>query len=91
MARKKKQKQESITMEDKLKKARELRLRKIGISKKELEKNNREDFRKYFIKLKRILKLESYMENIIWLHLKASGFDTKSKFDEGVKHFGYKI
>lgn len=53
--------------------------------------NDREEFRKFFIGLKRKLNLESDRENVIWLHLKAIGMDKKEKFNEGVKHFGYKI
>lgn len=53
--------------------------------------NDREEFRKFFIGLKRKLNLESDLENVIWLHLKAIGMDKKEKFNEGVKHFGYKI
>jgi len=55
------------------------------------ERNNRKEFKSYFIRLKRKLKLDSSLEEVIWLHLRAMGFDHKDKFDEGIKHFGYKI
>ncbi len=55
------------------------------------EKYKREDFRKYFVQLKRKLGLEPELENIIWLHFKAAGFDEKEKFDDGIRHFGYKL
>ena len=80
-----------ISKEEKIKLARERRLQKAGISKQELEKNIKEEFRKYFIRLKRILNLDSSMEKVIWLHLKSAGFAKKELFDEGIRHFGYKI
>lgn len=92
MARKRKNKE--ITMlsnEDKLQKAKELRLRKAGITVKQLEENTREEFRKYFAKIKRTLSLSSDMEEIVWLHLKSTGFNRKDKFDDGLRHFGYKF
>lgn len=49
----------------------------------------RECFRRYFVKLKRQIKLDSSLENIIWLHLKAIGCDKEELFDKGVKNFGY--
>lgn len=53
--------------------------------------NTREEFRKYFVGLKRKLNLPPEIENALWLHLKATGNDKKEKFEEGVRHFGYKI
>lgn len=53
--------------------------------------DTREEFRKYFVGLKRQLNLAPELENAIWLHLKATGNDKKEKFNEGVQHFGYKI
>ena len=53
--------------------------------------STREEFRKYFVGLKRKLNLAPELENVIWLHLKATGMDSKDKFNEGVAHFGYKI
>lgn len=55
------------------------------------EVNHREEFRKFFIQINTKLKLNRNMEDVIWLHLKASGFDKKEKFNEGVLHFGYKL
>lgn len=78
-------------VDEKLKQAREKRIRLAGLSVKKIEENNREEFRKYFTRLKRQLNLSSDLENIMWLHFKASGFDKKSKFEDGVKHFGYKL
>jgi hypothetical protein len=53
--------------------------------------NNREDFRKYFLKIKRKLSLDKSLEDILWVHLKAIDHDKKELFEQGVKHFGYKI
>ena len=53
--------------------------------------DDREDFRKYFLKLSRKLNLEKYLEEVIWIHLKTIKHDNKELFDEGIKHFGYKI
>lgn len=60
-------------------------------SKKICSENTREEFRKFFIKIKGKLKLTKDMEEVIWLHFKAAGFDKKEKFIDGIKHFGYKI
>jgi len=74
---------------------REMRLKMAEESVKENpiqdEKKTREEFKQYFVKLKRKLGLKPDLENIIWLHFKAAGFDKKEKFDSGVEHFGYKI
>lgn len=52
---------------------------------------SREEFRKFFIKVKSKLGLDKSMEQVIWTHFKVSGFDKKDKFEEGIKHFGYKL
>jgi hypothetical protein len=56
---------------------------------KSSEVDQREEFRKFFVKVSGQLKLDKSMESILWLHFKASGFDKSEKFDEGIKHFGY--
>lgn len=61
------------------------------MAKKEAIEDSREEFRKYFVGLKRKLGLAPELENVIWLHLKAVNMAQKDKFNEGVKHFGYKI
>ena len=76
---------------DKIKKARAERMARSGVTVKMVEENTREEFRKYFVQIKKKLGLGKEMENVIWLHFKAAGFDKKDKFDEGVKHFGYKL
>ena len=55
------------------------------------EKKNREDFKKFFIKLKRKLNLDPSIEEVMWEHFKAEGFSKKENFEKGTKHFGYKI
>jgi len=65
---------------------------KIGKKDKELKETEvREEFRRFFIQLKRKYNLDSSLENIIWLHFKSSGFNRKEKFIDGIKHFGYDI
>ena len=51
----------------------------------------RDEWRQYFVKLKRKLNLDPSLEQVMWLHFKSSGFTSKDRFDEGVKHFGYEI
>ena len=55
------------------------------------EEDVREDFKKYFIKLRRKLNLNSQLEEVIWLHLKAIKMASQDKFDDGVRNFGYKV
>ena len=44
------------------------------------EEEVREQFRVYFVKLKRKLELDPNLENVLWVHLKASGFNKKELF-----------
>ena len=53
--------------------------------------NSREDFRKYFLKINKKLKIEKYLEEAIWIHLETIGCNKKELFEQGVKHFGYNI
>lgn len=55
------------------------------------EEEIREQFRQYFVKLRRKIKLEANLENVLWLHLKSSGFNKKELFDKGIENFGYKV
>lgn len=84
---------QSVELSDaeKIKKARAERMARAGVTEKQVEENTREEFRKYFVQIKKKLGLGKEMENVIWLHFKAAGFNKKEKFDEGVKHFGYKL
>jgi hypothetical protein len=60
-------------------------------NKKKDKNNNREDFRKYFLKLNKKLNLNKSLEEVIWIHLKTIEHDKKELFDKGVEHFGYKL
>ncbi|MDD5650676.1 MAG: hypothetical protein PHF86_09705 [Candidatus Nanoarchaeia archaeon] len=51
----------------------------------------RKEFKKFFSKIKKQLKLDNSLEEIIWIHFKAAGFDKVEKFEQGIKHFGYQI
>lgn len=62
-----------------------------GKEKQTREEDTRKEFKKYFIQLKRKLNLDPSLENVIWLHFKSAGFANEKLFDEGIKHFGYKI
>jgi hypothetical protein len=91
MARPKKIEKESLPSEEKAKIARELRMRKAGVTKEQIEQNVREEFRLFFIRIKKSLGISSNLEEIIWLHFKSCGFDRPEKFEDGIKHFGYRI
>lgn len=93
MAEEKKTKKK-LSDEEKIAKARKKRLalaEERGIKKSQEKDNSREDFRKYFLKLNKKLKLNKSLEEVIWVHLKTIGCNKKELFDKGVKHFGYKI
>jgi hypothetical protein len=80
------------TDKEKIEKARKKRLAlaKQSVPAQE-QTDSREEFRKYFLKLKKSLNLEKYLEEVIWAHLKAIKHDKKELFDKGIQHFGYKI
>lgn len=50
--------------------------------------DSREEFRKFFAQKKSKLSLSSSLENVLWLHFTAYGFDKKENFSAGLKHFG---
>lgn len=79
--------------EDKIAKARKRRLALAKEQGSEVSdrSNDREDFRKYFLKISKRLGLKKYLEEVIWTHLKTINCDKKDLFDKGLKHFGYKI
>jgi hypothetical protein len=54
----------------------------------EKTEDSKEEFRKFFAQEKSKLNLSPSLESVIWLHLKAYGFDKKEKFSSGLKHFG---
>lgn len=55
------------------------------------DSEKREQFRIFWARSKKryVTKTEG-LENILWLHLKATGNDKPEKFEEGLKHFGLK-
>lgn len=89
----KKTKKKTESDAEKIAKARKKRLAlaKDQNSKIEEKSNDREDFRKYFLKVSKKLGLKKYLEEVIWTHLKTIECDKKELFDKGLKHFGYKI
>lgn len=96
MARKKKQEEKDMQVVDnsaeRIKAAREAR-KKLWEEKQKKEKpqDDRDEFRKFFIRIKGKLGLDESMEKVIWLHFKRAGFDKKEKFEKGIKHFGYEL
>ena len=78
---------------DNFQEARKKRLAVWELKQKDLQKkeNTREEFRKFFIKIKNKLSLEKEMEKVLWIHFKSAGFDKKEKFEAGIKHFGYNL
>ena len=77
---------------DRIEKARKRRIALAKEMKKAEDKTDeRENFRRYFLKLSKKLSLNKSLEEVIWTHLKAIKHDKKELFDKGVKHFGYKI
>ena len=81
-----------LTEAESIAKARKRRIA-LAMDKSPVEdkSDNRDDFRKYFLKLAKKLKLENYLEEVIWIHLKNIKHDKKELFDKGIEHFGYKI
>lgn len=85
-------KKKDATEAEKIAKARKKRIA-LAMDKEPVEDktDDRDDFRKYFLKLSKKLKLQKYLEEVIWIHLKTIKHDKKELFDKGVEHFGYKI
>jgi len=76
--------------EEKITKARKKRIALAKNKAPAIEKtDDREDFRKYFLKLNKKLNLNKSIEEVIWVHLKTINCDKKDLFDKGIKHFGY--
>ena len=51
----------------------------------------RQEFKKFFARIRKKLSIPKEQEEVIWTHFKAAGFAEKSKFEDGIKHFGYKL
>jgi len=54
------------------------------------ESQKREAFRLHWAKEKASYGKTRDLEEILWLHLKATKMDSPEKFDDGLKHFGLK-
>lgn len=50
----------------------------------------REAFRIYWAQERSKYGQSKEIEQVLWIHLKAIKMDTPEKFEEGIKHFGYK-
>lgn len=86
------EKKYSRSKDDIIKKASEARKKAWEQKQKKAKpENTREEFRKFFIRIKDKLNLEGEMEKVIWLHFTKTGFDKKEKFEKGIEHFGYKL
>jgi hypothetical protein len=55
------------------------------------EKECREAFRVFFVKVKRKLNLAPNLEAVIWTHLKSIKHDKPEDFEKGIENFGYKL
>lgn len=54
------------------------------------EQEKREQFRIFWARERSSYGKPKNLEQILWVHLKASKLDDPSKFDDGIKHFGLK-
>lgn len=54
------------------------------------ESQIREEFRQYWAMNRRLYGKARDMEEVLWAHLKAAGFDKPEKFQAGIDHFGLK-
>lgn len=54
------------------------------------EQETREQFRLFWAKEKSKYGKAKDLEEILWIHLKASKHDEPARFDDGLKHFGLK-
>lgn len=79
---------EDLTLEE----ARAWRASLYKEPKKELsETDKREQFRLFWARNKKKYPSKTTgLENILWLHLKATDNDKPEKFETGLKHFGLK-
>ena len=92
MSDKKKKEKKQLSEADLIAKARKKRLALAKESATTEESTNeRENFKRYFLKLNKKLKKDRSLEEVIWTHLKTIKHDKEELFDKGVEHFGYKI
>lgn len=51
----------------------------------------REAFRTFWAMNKKKYNKTKDLEHILWVHMKAAGFDRSDLFEEGIEHFGLKV
>jgi hypothetical protein len=56
----------------------------------EVQQDAREAFSAFWAVAKKDYKKTKDLEEILWAHLKASGFDKPELFEKGLEHFGLK-
>lgn len=54
------------------------------------EQEKREKFRLFWAQSRRKYGKSKELEQILWIHFKATGFDVPEKFEAGIAHFGLK-
>lgn len=60
-------------------------------AKKELsDEEKRDSFKMFWARSKRSYGNPKNLEQVLWLHLKATGNDEPEKFESGISHFGLK-
>jgi hypothetical protein len=52
--------------------------------------DTRESFRAFWATAKKEYKKSKDLEDVLWAHLKATGFDKPELFEQGLQHFGLK-
>lgn len=50
----------------------------------------RHQFKMFWAKTRKQYKASKELEQILWIHLKATGNDKPEKFEDGLVHFGLK-
>lgn len=55
------------------------------------EEERREQFKLFWaVSRRKYNKSKKELENVLWVHLKATGNDESEKFEDGLNHFGLK-
>jgi hypothetical protein len=83
--------EETATAEMTAEEARAFRASLAKPAKKQLsDEEKREEFRLFWAREKYKYGKSKDLEQILWLHLKATKMDEPEKFEQGLKHFGLK-
>lgn len=92
MSNKKMTRDEQIeVIQDSMDKARELKLA-LNKNRQKVNKNDEETkmkFQEFWAKNKTQYSCPKDIEHILWVHLKAAGYDSPEKFEAGIKNFGF--